>query len=204
MECIENKILSSLKKRGRGTVFSSAEYAHLADPDSVQKALSRMVKKELLLHICHGIYCYPKIDRTLGIGALYPSFEDIAAAIARRDRIRIFPGPALAQNILGLSTQVPMNYVYLTDGAGRKVVIRDGRGILFKHVSPKKLAFSDRLGMLITTALRDMGSENVGEKEIAQLRSILQSHPAQFSTADRKLMPLWIREIVEQLYEKVQ
>ena len=70
-----------------------------------------------------------------------PSASDIAAAIAMRDRIRIFPGPALAQNILGLFTQVPMNYVYLSDGAGRKVVIRDGRGILFKHVSPKKLSF---------------------------------------------------------------
>ena len=48
---IDNKILISLKKRGKGTVFSTEEYAHYGDPDTVQKALSRMARKGTLLHI---------------------------------------------------------------------------------------------------------------------------------------------------------
>ena len=32
-----------------------------------------------------------------------------------------------ALNILGLSTQIPMNYVYLTDGSKREVEISNGR-----------------------------------------------------------------------------
>lgn len=202
-DSIDNKILTSLKKRGKGTVFSTEEYAHYADPDTVQKALSRMARKGVLLHICHGIYCYPKVDKKLGLGVLYPTFEDIAQVIAKRDKVRIFPAGALAQNLLGLSTQVPMNVVYLTDGSNRKVIVKDGRGILFRHAAPKKLAFIDKLAMLITTALREMGADNVTEEHKAQLKRVLMKHPEPFSTHDLKLMPLWIRNLITELHEQL-
>ncbi|MBQ3732678.1 MAG: hypothetical protein II859_01820 [Bacteroidales bacterium] len=162
-----------------------------------------MARKGLLLHVCHGIYCYPKIDKELGLGVLFPSYEDIAQVIARRDKVRIFPASALAQNMLGLSTQVPMNVVYLTDGSNRKVNIKNGRGILFRHVSPKKLAFNDKLAMLITTALRDMGSDNLTDEHKTQLKMILKKHLEPFSTHDMKLMPLWIRNLIKELYEQL-
>ena len=200
-ESIDDKILNSLMKRGRGVVFSTEEYAHYGNPDAVQKALSRMARKGVLLRVCHGIYCYPKIDKELGLGLLFPSYEDIAQVIAKRDKVRIFPAGALAQNMLGLSTQVPMNVVYLTDGSNRKVNVKNGRGILFRHVSPKKLAFNDKLAMLITTALRDLGSNNVTDEHKKQLKTVLEQHPEPFSTHDMKLMPLWIRNLIKELYE---
>ena len=203
LESIDDKILAAIKKRGRGLVFSTEEYAHYGDPDAVQKALSRMARKGVLLHVCHGIYCYPKIDKDLGLGVLYPSYEDIAKVIAKRDKVRIIPAGALAQNMLGLSTQVPMNVVYLTDGSNRKVNIKNGRGILFRHVSPKKLSFNDKLAMLITTALRDMGEKNVTEEHRIQLKKVLEQHPEPFSTHDMKLMPLWIRNLITEIYEQL-
>ena len=184
-------------------MFSTEEYAHYGDPDTVQKALSRMARKGTLLHICHGIYCYPKVDKTLGLGTLHPTFETIAQVIAKRDKVRIFPAGALAQNMLGLSTQVPMNVVYLTDGSNRKVNIKNGRGILFRHVSPKKLAFKDKLAMLITTALREMGEKNVTDEHKHQLKKVLERHPEPFTTHDMTLMPLWIRKLITELYEQL-
>ena len=203
LESIDDKILAAIKKRGRGLVFSTEEYAHYGDPDAVQKALSRMARKGVLLHVCHGIYCYPQIDKDLGLGVLYPSYEDIAKVIAKRDKVRIFPAGALAQNMLGLSTRVPMNVAYLTDGSNRKVNIKNGRGILFRHVSPKKLSFNDKLAMLITTALRDMGEKNVTEEHRIQLKKVLEQHPEPFSTHDMKLMPLWIRNLITEIYEQL-
>ena len=202
-ESIDDKILKSIKKRGRGLVFSTEEYAHYGDPDAVQKALSRMAREGVLLHVCHGIYCYPKIDKNLGIGVLYPTFEEIAQVIAKRDKVKIFPAEALAQNMLGLSTQVPMNVVYLTDGSNRKVNVKNGRGILFRHVSPKKLAFNDKLAMLITVALRNMGEKNVKDEHKLQLKKVLGRHPEPFSIHDMKLMPLWIRNLITELYEQL-
>ncbi|MBR3550704.1 MAG: type IV toxin-antitoxin system AbiEi family antitoxin domain-containing protein [Bacteroidales bacterium] len=203
LESIDDKILKSVMKRGRGVVFSIEEYAHYGDPDAVQKALSRMARKGVLLRVCHGIYCYPKIDKELGLGQLFPSYEDIAQVIAKRDKVRIFPAGALAQNMLGLSTQVPMNVVYLTDGSNRKVNVKNGRGILFRHVSPKKLAFNDKLAMLITTALRDLESNNVTDEHKKKLKTVLEQRPEPFSTHDMKLMPLWIRNLITELYEQL-
>ena len=148
-------------------------------------------------------FCYPKIDKELGLGQLFPSYEDIAQVIAKRDKVRIFPAGALAQNMLGLSTQVPMNVVYLTDGSNRKVNVKNGRGILFRHVSPKKLAFNDKLAMLITTALRDLGSNNVTDEHKKILKTVLEQRPEPFSTHDMKLMPLWIRNLITELYEQL-
>lgn len=200
-QTIDDEIIKALSKRGRGAVFSTEEFSHYGNPDAVQKALSRMVERGQLLHVSHGIYCYPKIDKELGLGMLFPSYEEIAQVIAKRDKVKIFPAGALAQNMLGLSTQVPMNVVFLTDGSNRKINIKNGRGILFKHVSPKKLAFNDKLAMLITTALREMGEENVMEEHIKQLKKVVEQHPEPFTTHDMKLMPLWIRNLITELYE---
>jgi hypothetical protein len=39
------------------------------------------------VRLAHGIYLFPKIDKKLGLGVLYPSVEEIAKAIAERDKI---------------------------------------------------------------------------------------------------------------------
>ena len=124
------------------------EYAHYGDPDAVQKALSRMVRKGVLLHVCHGIYYYPKIDKKLGLGVLYPTLEAIAEGIAKRDKARIVPTGLYALNRLGFSTQIPMNIQYLTDGTNRKLTLYNGATIEFKHTAPKNLAFNSQLAML--------------------------------------------------------
>ncbi len=58
-----------------------------------------------------------------------PSIEQIAETITRRDKARIVPTGIYALNRLGISTQVPMNIVYLTDGVTRKVSLGNGRSI---------------------------------------------------------------------------
>ena len=89
------------------------------------------------MRLAHGIYLFPKIDEKLGLCMLYPSVEEIAKAIAERDKARIVPTGVYALNALGLPTQIPVNAVFLTDGAPRKIKIYNQR-ILFKHVVPIK------------------------------------------------------------------
>ena len=45
----------------------------------------------------------------------------------------------LAMNLLGLSTQVPMNVVFLKDGSPRKIRLGNDKTITFKHTVPKIL-----------------------------------------------------------------
>lgn len=113
---IENAIITSVGKCGRGTVFFSSDFSKIGEKSAVLKALERMTANGKILRVARGVYCYPKIDKELGLGTLYPTYEDIAKSIAKRDRARIVPAGAYAMNRLGLTTQVPMNIVYLTDG----------------------------------------------------------------------------------------
>lgn len=146
MQSIEERIITSIAKRGRGTIVSPLDYAGYGDSKAVQKAFERLTTSEKLIRVARGIYCYPKIDKVLGLGVLYPTFEEIAAAIARRDKAKIVPTGVYALNKLGLSTQLPMNVVYLTDGSPRKVrldgerasgsSIRRKRIWLFKTILP--------------------------------------------------------------------
>lgn len=86
MQSIEEKIYASVAKRGRGTIITPPDFASYGDSKAVQKAFERLTVANKFIRVAGGIYCYPKIDKALGLGVLYPTFEEIAVAIARRDR----------------------------------------------------------------------------------------------------------------------
>ena len=109
--------------------------------------------------MAHGIYLYPRTDKILG--TLFPSTEDIAKAIAKRDKARIISTGTYALQQLGISTQIPMNIVYLTDGAPRKIQIGK-RTITFKKTTPKNLTIKDRIMNNIVQGLKELGKGPLG------------------------------------------
>ena len=148
----------------------------------------------MLIRLAHGIYLYPKIDKELGI--LYPSTEEIAKAIARRDKARIIPTGVYALNRLGLSTQVPMKIVYLTDGAARSIKIGK-RTISFKKTSPKNLMTKGEISMLAIQALKELGQNNIDDEIFKQLIIVLKKETEENILHDAKLAPAWINKILK-------
>ncbi len=155
---------------------------------------------ECVFHV-YSIYCYPKTDTDLGLGVIYPGFDEIAQAIAKRDKAQIVPAGAYAVNKLGLSTQVPMNVVFLTSGESRKVVIRNGRGILFKHAAPRNFAFENSFAQLLSVALKEIGKDNLDSEQKNTLKRILHEQP-RISEKDLSLMTVWIRKLINELYDE--
>lgn len=201
IQSIDDKIIVKISKCGRGTIFSPTDFTTLGEPKSVLKALERLTNSGKIIRIARGIYCFPKIDKTLGLGVIYPSFEEIAQSIAKRDKARIVPTGLYALNRLGLSTQVPMNIIYLTDGSARKIKINNDRSIQFKHTAPKNLAFRNELAMLIVFALKELSRERVTKEHLEKIKNILQKEPKEKILVDAKLMPAWIRSIIIKAYE---
>lgn len=201
MESIENRIYTSLVKRGRGTVVSPLEFASYGDSKAVQKAFERLTAAGKLIRVARGIYCYPKIDKALGLGILYPTIEEIAAAIARRDKAKIVPTGVYALNKLGLSTQLPMNVVYLTDGSPRKVKLEGDRGIQFRHTAKKNLFFQNDFAMLLTFALREIGENKLTDEQLEHVRELIKTVPFENIKKDFALIPAWIRKIILASYE---
>lgn len=203
MESIDNKIIRVVSKCGRGTIIFPSSFVSLGESKSILKALERLAEKGRLIRLARGIYCYPKEDKALGLGVIYPSYEEIAQSIAKRDKTKIAPAGAYAMNILGLTTQVPMNIVFLTDGSPRNISLFNGRKISFKHTVPKKLAFQNRIAQLITAAFQEIGQSNITEAHKQQLRNVLSPIREEQISLDYVLMPVWIRTLVKKQYEQV-
>ena len=201
MESIDDKIYNKVSKCGRGLIFSANDFVNIGEPKSVLKALERMTNSSVIIRVTRGIYCYPKIDKVLGLGAIYPTFEEIAQYIAKRDKARIVPTGSYALNVLGLSTQVPANIVYLTDGSPRKITLKSGRGIKFIKTAPKNLAFKNRLAMLLTFALKEIGEGNVTEEQKQHIASLLKNEDKSAIEKDYSLMPNWIQLLISRLYD---
>lgn len=200
MQSIEDKIETSLRKSGRGVVFSPARFAHYGTESAVQKAIERLTLSGLIIRVSRGIYCFPKIDNDLGLGIIYPTFDEIASCLANRDRMFIAPAGAYAVNKLGLSTQVPMNAVFITNGESRTIEIRNGRNIVLKHAAPKNFAFENSFAQLVSIALKEIGKDNITPEQLSVLSKVLHEQP-RISDMDLKLMPEWIKKLILKLYE---
>ncbi len=195
MESVDNKIIAKIKKAKRGSLFFIEDFLNLGTSKAVSKALERLVEKEDLSRVSRGIYSRLKIDPILG--TISPTTEEIAEAVRRRDKARIIPTGILALNALGLSTQVPMNLVYLTDGAARTIQIGK-RKIVFKKTSPRNLAAIGSISSLAIQALREIGKDNVTEDEINSILRQLEKEDPYRLQHDIKLAPEWIRIIMRQ------
>lgn len=191
-----------LKKKKSGEILFISDFLTISDYDTVRKSLQRLTEKELLLRLSKGIYYYPKHDKLLGL--IYPSAEQIGNAIAKRDKARIIPTGSYAMYRLGLSTQVPMNVVYLTDGSARKIQIGK-QTIVFKKTSPKNLSTKNQLSNLIIQGLRAIGKENTTQSHTNKIKKIvIESKEMSDLYSDILHAPVWIQKIVLGILKEIE
>jgi hypothetical protein len=194
MQGIEKQIERSVKRKPFGTLILPDDYLLLGSSDAVRKALDRLQDKMLLVRVAQGIYVRPKISKL--IGTLTPSAEEIAEAIAKRDKIRTVPTGSYALNALGLSTQVPMNIVMLTDGSPREIKVGK-RKIKFKKTTPKNLMAKGKISRLVIQALKQIGNGNISEDEEKKILDLLKREDEKDLKYDIILAPVWIQKIMK-------
>lgn len=195
---IENKVKKTISNYKTGKIFFPSDFSKIGTSTAIRQALNRLEDNKFLLRLAHGIYLYPKKHPVFGI--LYPSIEEIAIAIAKRDKARIIPTGIHALNKLGLSTQVPMNIIYLTDGSSRSIKVNNG-SIKFKKASPKLLSVKSDKVILIIQALKELGQENITLKIKERIKQILLTVDKNLIIHDAKLAPQWITQIIKELIE---
>jgi hypothetical protein len=156
--------------------------------------LERLVKSGKIDRVATGIYVRPKISKT--VGKVFPTIEEIAQAIAKRDKAKIVPTGSYSLNQLGLSTQVPMNVVYLTDGAARNVEV--GKMLIkFKKTTPRNVSAVGKISRLVIQALRTLGQGTATNEEVAHIQKLLAMEKPTRLEHDIRLAPAWIREIMK-------
>ena len=177
-------------------MFFPEQFAGLAKSTAIRKALQWLTVTGAIFRVSQGIYVIPK-ESSL-IGKVFPGAEEVAAAIAKRDRARIVPTGVQALNLLGLSTQIPIKVVYLTDGAAR--VVKVGKQtIKFKKTSPKNLSAKGYISSLVIQALKAIGKNLVKENDLKKINEHLRNEKRENIMHDCKLAPEWISEIMKKV-----
>lgn len=194
MPSIENKVKNKISHRKRGSIIFPEDFIDLGSTEAIRLALHRLEKSKFINRVAHGIYVRPIINDF--VGEVTPSTEDVAIAIAKRDKIKMIPTGAYALNALGLSTQVPMKLVFLTDGAPREIKIGK-RSIKLKKTTPKKLSIKGKISGLVIQALREIGNGNVTKEEENKIIDLLKREDQNKLKHDISLAPVWIRKIMQ-------
>ena len=197
MDSTQQYIKERITKGKKGRLLFSQDFAQYGTQNAVRLAFFRLVQDGLVIRVAQGIYWYPKMDKVLGLGVLLPDTDTIAYAVAARDNVHIVPDSNAALNMLGFSTQVPANTVYLTSGVGRRINLQIGKGnsILFKHTSDGSLfAYKSKIMLLLVLSLREIGA-NLREDE----KELIRRHLSHISETDYKhdiqFVPGWMRDI---------
>ncbi|WP_234844680.1 DUF6088 family protein [Sinorhizobium medicae] len=186
---VPDRVMKRVRASGRGSVFTPSDFLSVAVRSSVDQALSRLVKGGQLRRLARGLYDYPKLHPKLG--ALSPAPDDVAQALARETGSRVQIAGARAANALGLSTQVPAQSTYLTDGPSRRVVLGK-RVVDLRHASPKHLIAPGSPAGTVVQALRHVGPVRAAD--------VVQIAARRLSPSDKKTLastaiqaPAWMR-----------
>lgn len=199
MESVEYKIEKTIKSKPRGSLLFIEDFSHRGAAESVRKALQNLKEKGVIKSVAHGIYVRPVIDEY--IGEVMPDAEEVAKAIARRDRIKLVPTGVYALNALGLSTQIPLKSVYLTDGAARTIKVGQ-RTIKLKRSTPKNLLAKGKISSLVIQALKEIGKDNATQEELDKIYEALKKEEQKNIKHDITLAPQWIKEIMKKVLDE--
>lgn len=192
----DTKTLDRIRQRGPGWVFTPSDFSDLGSRVAVALALSRHRLAGTIRRLSRGLYDYPQNDPQLG--AMSPSTDAIVAALKGRDAIRLQPSGAYAANLLGLSEQVPMKLVFLTDGPNRLVHL--GRQtIQLKRTTPRHMATAGKTSGLVIQALRHVGQAQVNDTVVDQLRTRLTDDDKVQLMQDLAYAPAWMKSILRRI-----
>jgi hypothetical protein len=201
LNSIDSQILSRIRSKGGGWVFTPADFHDLGSRTAIDLALLRHKRAGTIRQLARGIYDLP--SRHARLGLLSPSVDALARAVAGRDASRLQPSGAYAANLLGLSDQVPMKVTFLTDGPSRKVRIGK-QEIILKRTTPRNMATSGRISGLVIQALRHLGRRHVDDAVVRSLQRRLTDDEKKQLVNDLPYAQAWIASFMRQIAEPRQ
>lgn len=200
MNSTANQIETRILRWKKGKIFFPEDFLDIADYENVRKTLTRLCNSGKIIRVAKGIFCYPRIDKKYGLGVIRPTANEIALAVAKHDNIKINPTGAYAMHALGLSTQVPGNAYFITNGSPRKIKVSEKKYIIFTHSSrANDFAYKSPLMQLIVAAIKDIGDGLMREYERKALKEYTEKVSEKDFKHDIMLAPEWVRKTITSL-----
>lgn len=192
-----NEIRQKIIESEKGTVFVASDFADISDNMKVGVCLSRLENEKLLRRIMRGVYDKPEYNSFLQ-EYLEPAPDKVANAIARNYGWTIVPCGDTALNLLGLSTQVPAIWLYVSDGPYKEYSFNNTT-IKFKHTANKEISKLSYKTSLVIQALKALGKENIDNNVIVKLAKALTDDEKKNMLNEAKSTTSWIYEYIKSI-----
>jgi len=155
----------------RGWCFTPKDFLDLGSQSAIWQTLSRLEKKGVIRKLMRGVYDYPEKNTFLK-GYASPDPDRVARTIARSNSWNIVPDGTTALNLLGLSSQIPAEWSYLTDGQNRHYEL-DGIRIVFHKRANKEASELSRDSAILVQAIKALGKDGIDEHILKKLGEYL-------------------------------
>lgn len=190
---IKNRILAEKI----GAAFVAADFADITDKSITNVVLARLESDRIIRRVLRGVYDKPEYNEFLK-EYVAPIPDNIAHALARNYGWTIVPCGDTALNLLGLSTQVPATWVYVSDGTYKKYTY-DNTTIQFKRTTNKEVSKLSYKTALTIQALKALGKEKIDDAVLDSLHKLLTADEKQTMMSEAKTATSWIYEYIRQI-----
>ena len=195
IEIISDKINSFNSHK----VFFANDFLDVASNATVRQILKRLADEDKIKRIIDGFYYNPRYSELIGEYEAV-SIHELALAIARKYNWNIAPYNSTALNLLGLSTQVPTHYKYISSGRYKEYKIGD-TVLEFKKVNLGEIANMSLKTATVIQAIKSLGKENISNEVIQKIRENLSEKERTDLMNESKSVPSWIYEVIREISE---
>ena len=189
-----DRIKERLDKSDAGTLFVMSDFIDIAPNNAANRVILRLLSEKKLRTVMRGIYQKPKVNALLG-ECEEPSCDDVAAALSRKNGWTICPNGDTALNLLGLSTQVPAVWKYLSSGPYKTYPYGAGT-IVFTHTSNRMINRLSGQTALLVQAFRALGEDHIGEE-------IMKRLAGRYTTKQLEEMERETRNVTDWIHTKI-
>ncbi len=193
----KQEILNKIKNFESNQVFIASDFFDIAGYQTVRSSLNRLVKDKVIIRVMKGIYFKPKYIELIKEYES-PSANEVANAIARKYNWTIAPSGNTALNLLGLSTQVPAKWTYVSDGRYASFTFSNAT-IEFKHRSNRDISKMSALTAIAIQSIKAIGKNKITSKQIDYLRKKLTEKEKSELLIDSKTTSVWVYDIIKKI-----
>ena len=190
--------IENIMSENQGKIFSINDFYELGTKNTIKSVLYRLNKEGKIVRLLDGLYTKPKYNKILK-GYSYPDTNAVAKKIADKFSWTIVPAEDMALNYVGISTQVPNEYIYISDGAYREYLYRNKK-IIFKHTTNRNITSYSRELSILIQAIKALGKDKISERDIKRLAFYAERIKEDLKKDTLKL-PFWIQEVLEKIQE---
>lgn len=177
--------------------FTAKDFSDIADADTARHALKTLADAGEIRRAARGVYYRPRRSALLG-SELPPDVDSVARAVARTRGWTIAPSGSLALNLLGIDTQVPAAYEYVSDGPYLTMVV-GGTAVRFKHTANKDVTSMSPTTLLVIQALKALGSDGATDEVLGRISERLGEDERDALLDETVWSTQWIREACREI-----